>query len=522
MTDHVRTGLVRVTGTDDETRTITGIGVPWESPVEINDWFGSYTERFARGSVEADKVMFFYRHREPIGPVISFDDTDDGWRFKARFSNTTAGNDAYELARDGVVDTFSIRFEPIEHLTDDETGDIVRTRVRVTEVSLEPFPAYADATVDTVRNRTEPTERPTMPTNTDAPAIDAEARSQIDELERKFISFMDRVPDAGPAEESRTAAAMVRAIATGDEAALERYNAMQQHAREFAGGTTADAPVQDAWIGDLTRIFDNTSGALSNFFGAKPLPSTGMRLEYAELEEITIEVEEQLAEGDDLPTGNVKLRTDTVPVHTYGGASLLSRQAIERSSLPVLQRTLDALAMTAGKTKKATVRAAFETLLAARAGDAVNLDADTWQSWTDLVIDGGEYFDDIGFAMEALIVSTDVFKQIKNAVAADGRPLLTLSGDGANTVGRLNVAGLSGNLVGLTTFAVPGLAAGTAAFANSAALTAYDSPLVQLQDENIINLSKAYSVYRYGAIAPEVPGAILPIDVEAAVDGGEG
>ncbi|SJM66848.1 HK97 family phage prohead protease [Agrococcus casei] len=514
MTDHIRTGLVEIVGTDDETRTITGIGVPWEQTVEINDWFGSYNERFQRGSVEVDgKVMFFYRHREPIGPVIDFEDTDDGWKFRARFSDTQAGNDAYALARDGVIDTFSIRFDPIEHLTDDETGDIIRTRVRVSEVSLEPFPAYSDARLETVRTKTE---RPTMTTNDTVDTVDTEARSQLDELERKFISFMDRDLNAAPREEARSAAAMLRAIASGDEAAINRYNEMQQEAREFAGGTTADAPVKDAWVGDLTRIFDNTSGALSNFFGSKALPSTGMNIEYAELESVTVEVSEQLEEGDDLPLGNVKLRTKTAPVHTYGGASLLSRQAIERSSLPVLQRTLDALAVAAGKTKKLNVANAFEAALTARASDAVLLEADTWQAWTDLVIDGGVYFDDLGYGMEALIVSTDVFKTIKNAVAADGRPLLTLSNSGANTVGKLNVAGLSGDLVGLNVFAVPSLAASTAAFANPAALTAYDSPLVQLQDENVLNLTKAYSVYRYGAVANEVPAAILPIDVTTA------
>lgn len=514
MTDtHTRAGLVRAVERDDETRTIRGIGVPWDEPVEINDWMGSYTERFARDSVEAGKVMFFYRHEEPIGPVTSFENTDEGWRFSARFSDTTAGNDAYQLARDGVIDTFSVRFEPLEHTVDDETGDIVRTKVRVTEVSLEPFPAYSTARMESIRNKTE---RPTMTTTetTAPPAVDTEARSQLDDLERKFIAFMDqsnRAPETR--KEARNAAAMLRAIASGDEAAIKRYNDMQDHARAYAGGTSADAPVKDAWIGDLTRIFDNTSGTLSEFFGSKPLPSTGMNIEYAELEEITIDVEEQVNEGDDLPVGNVKLRTKTAPVRTYGGAALLSRQQIERSSLPVLQRHLDALAMAAGKTKKLNVINGFKDLLADRAGDAIPLAADTWQAWTDLVIDGGEHFDELGYAMEALIVSTDVFKQIKNAVAADGRPLLTLSNTGANTVGSLNVAGLSGNLVGLQVVGVPALDEGTAALANSDAITAYDSPLTQLQDENIINLSKAFSVYRYGAVAAEVPAAVLPIEM---------
>ena len=49
------------------------------------------------------------------------------------------------------------------------------------------------------------------------------------------------------------------------------------------------------------------------------------------------------------------------------------------------------------------------------------------------------------------------------------------------------------------------------AFYSSLALRTYETPVVQLQDENILNLTQAFSVYRYQAVAPEIPAGIVPL-----------
>src|SRR5690606_2251814 len=56
----------------------------------------------------------------------------------------------------------------------------------------------------------------------------------------------------------------------------------------------------------------------------------------------------------------------------------------------------------------------------------------------------------------------------------------------------------------------------SAYFVNSRAIRQYDSALISLQDENIINLSKDFSVYRYGAIATEMPQLIVPVKLAAS------
>ncbi len=56
----------------------------------------------------------------------------------------------------------------------------------------------------------------------------------------------------------------------------------------------------------------------------------------------------------------------------FRGWTELSRQAIERSSIPVLNTTLEALAMEAGKRKKIELRAAVADVIAARKAVAAN------------------------------------------------------------------------------------------------------------------------------------------------------
>jgi hypothetical protein len=78
----------------------------------------------------------------------------------------------------------------------------------------------------------------------------------------------------------------------------------------------------------------------------------------------------------------------------------------------------------------------------------------------------------------------------------------------------LNPTGLSANLAGVEVRVNLKQAAPGAALTNRLALREYSSPVVSLQDENIINLSKAFSLYFYAAFAHEIPGAIVPVTLD--------
>ena len=64
---------------------------------------------------------------------------------------------------------------------------------------------------------------------------------------------------------------------------------------------------------------------------------------------------------------------------------------------------------------------------------------------------------------------------------------------------------------------MPGAVAGTAAFLDRESVTVWESGNApfQLQDENILNLSKDYSVYGYAAHGVTLPEGIMPIKFTA-------
>lgn len=489
-----------------ETGTVEGIAVPWDTPTSV----GSYVESIARGSVEEGEIKFFWQHREIIGRVTETKDTDAGLWIRAKISDTATGRDALTLLRDGVVDGLSIGFEPIEWRDDD--GMVVRTKIRIREVSGVNFPAYVDAKVSHVREANN-TKDDVM--NTVKPADVEELRVSIDELTRK-VEMIPSTPEA-PVMDTRSAGEVLKAIVANDTETIRSYESLQE--RAYVGGTTADTVIKNGWVGDLTRIFDGSSGVLSRVFTTGTLPGSGNNIEFAELSANTVAVAAQVAEGDDIGFGKVTITTRTAPVKTYAGGTTLTRQEIERATVGVLNTSLEALATAAGARKKITLRTAYDALIVARKAVALDagvvslgatLAAGTAGNWEDALIDAAVKFEALALPMEAMIVSTAVFKKLRSLTVAGERVFQTGPG---NASGTLNLPGLSGNLAGLPVYLDAGQAGNEAVFVNGRAIRQYDSALVSLTDQNIVNLSNSYAVYKYGAVAAEIPAALVPVKI---------
>lgn len=353
--------------------------------------------------------------------------------------------------------------------------------------------------------------------NTDAADL-IEVRDRIDELERRQANFQTR--DESPALDTRTAGEILKAIASGDETTIREYN--ETHTRAYTGGTSADAVVKPGWVGDLTRIFDASSGVLADAFSTGTLPATGLSIEFAELSTNTLSVAEQANEGDDIASGKISITTRSAPVKTYAGSTSLSRQEVERSTVGVLNTSLNGLAIAAGARKKAVLRAAYASLVTARKGIAADagvvilgatLAAGTAGHWEDVLIDAALKFEQVNLPLERLIVSASVFKKLRS-LTVSGERVFRVAQDNAS--GTLNLPGLGGDFAGIPVRLDSGQTGDEAVFVNSLALRQYDSPLVSLSDEQISNLTKSFAVYRYGAVAAELPAGVVPVKLSAS------
>lgn len=142
---------------DGEGRTVAGIVVPFDTVARVSDGGAAYEERFARGSFaktireRGNRVKLLMQHNshEPIGRATLLREDAAGLYGEFRVSAVPAGDQALELVRDGVIDSFSVGFAPIKATRDG--GVTVRTEVALREASLVTFPAYDDARVLALR-----------------------------------------------------------------------------------------------------------------------------------------------------------------------------------------------------------------------------------------------------------------------------------------------------------------------------------------------------------------------------------
>lgn len=330
-------------------------------------------------------------------------------------------------------------------------------------------------------------------------------QDEVAELRRTVEAVSVTTPEQPTAPEYRSAGQLLKAVANGDEDAL----------RAYTGATTGDSVLINGWVGDLTRIVDQAA-ILRGVFGSGALPNAGNFVEYAVLDTNSVAVADQGGEGSDLGYGEITLTTETAPVKTLGGYVQLSKQAIERSSVNYLDHALRAQASAAGRALNTMTRTAYTTAVAAQitATDVVTVPATpTYGDWLAAITDAAVKFQERGLSLDALIVDTAYFKALAALEGADGRPVLLVTGAGNNNVGSINITGLAGSLANVPVILDPALD-GEIAFVNSNAIRVYGSPVVRLQHENIINLSKDFSLYTYAAVATEIPGGIVPVVVD--------
>lgn len=504
---------------ESEARTIEGLAVPYERETKLAP---GYYETIARDAYQPDggvgSIKLLWRHGEVIGAGTATSG-HDGVPIQARISQTSAGDDAYQLLKDGVIDSLSIGFIPLEYeetWDDDQNLHVRQKRIDIKEVSLVPWPAYDDAKVTKVREHNQEREEANK---MDTSALETEVmrlRNSLDELRTTVAA-----PHAAPHVERRCAAEIVKALVAGDDKTLEDVNGIQ--ARAWSGTTSAADPIATGphWVADLTRIYDQPD-ALKPLFAVGDLPAEGMRVDHTYLKTNSVTVNKQAAEGDDLTLGKVELQSASTPVGTYGGYTSLSRQTIERASVNILQRHLEAMAVAAGAASRKALAAAWaKGLKDQEAAALVSTKAATALTWADLsalVVDAAAYFAAQNLPLDGLVVNKATFKAMAALTAGD-RPLLAVGGDGSNTAGGMNLVGISGDLAGLKITCDLNAEAtnvGTVqkcvgGFYTRDAIRVYESQLVQLQATQVINLTDNYSIYRYGAYANEIQGGILPL-----------
>lgn len=149
---------------DPDEGTILMRAVPYDVETELAPglWESFAPEAFSRASAQPSRTKLWHEHGGPlIGHALDVEDRPDGAWIRAKFSNTHAGQEARELARDGSLDQVSITFRPmVDWMKSTRRADgsvLVRhARAALLGVALVAHGAYGEhAHVASVRDAAE-------------------------------------------------------------------------------------------------------------------------------------------------------------------------------------------------------------------------------------------------------------------------------------------------------------------------------------------------------------------------------
>lgn len=493
----------------ENTRTFTARAVPYNTPTEI--WDG-YTEEFSRGALEpaALGIKLRLEHETTIGVIESVEDREDGAYITAKISETTAGNDAYALLRDGALNAVSVGFQPLEDEYDPENSrHVIRKRARLHEVSLVTFPAYEGAKVEEVRNTNPEKENKVT---TENPEI-TELRAGLDALTQEVrAAAAPAQPVMHPLAQYRSAGEYMKAYLT------------QPELREDPApmGVLADSVPRPNWLEREIKLMQETLELTSLFHHTKNLPATGNTLEYPELKSNSVAVGKQAKEGDTLTTGKLDFTTKTATINTYGGYVQLSQQAVERSAASYLSTIHKAQAIAYAKEIEAATAALFkETFTAQSSSSPVTIakaaTSFTADDLTGAIIDLVEHFKkNVLYPFAGLIVSSDVFKYL--ATLKEDRKAFHFATQADSKHGELTVQGLGGQFLNIPVKGISSnIGTGVLAGYTSEAIEINEDGRapIRLEDRNTTNLTQVFSVYGYAAHYAPVPHGIVPVKFTA-------
>lgn len=486
---------------------LEGVAVPFNQRYDL---FAGYAEVIDPDCDFGGRTVKISRdHGELIGKVIDITRNDTGLMIRAKLSDTQLARETVQLVRDGVCDSFSIGFKPVENRiveSDDGVTEVHRRKVDLIEVAVTGTPAYPSATITSQRTINQPNE-------SEEPMTD-ELAKRFDKLETEtrnaIASLKTNIPEPSPllGGQWRSMGDYLHALSDGSEEAAR----FQDETRDAI--TSPDINNQTQWVADQIRLVQSRR-SVANLFVHSALPATGLKVEYLTLGTNTMKVAQQANETGTLATGKITLSSQAATVATYGGYTTLSQQVIDRSTTPALDTALRALTLAYSNAIEDAARAYLKTAITGADTNKVETPAApaamTADQWIEAIIEAAEAVDSRGASLGSLVVGKDVFTAMAK-LTRSGNALMDVSGKGSDTLGSLDLSGVTADLFRVPVRMMPAAAANTAVFLDPQALTLWESggPF-QLQQQNIKNLTGDYSVYGYAAFGTTFPGGITPL-----------
>jgi HK97 family phage prohead protease len=496
---------------DTPSRTISGIAVPYNVTATVSD--GTQV-MFRPGALPVDgkapKLFMYHDASQPVGLVTGRVDTDDGMLFTAKVSKTAAGDDALELAKDGVIDSVSVGVNPTEYDMDGDT--MVVTAADWMELSLVPIPAFAGATITDVA-----ASAATIP---DAVSSTTNPKETAVVEAEKSVEIEAATPTAPiPAQPRRnfgmpTAGEYLAAFHVGgdtyrkvNDAFIEAAKSRQTALQAAAGDTlTTDTPGLLP-VPVLGPVFDdlNYIRPVVAAVGARAMPDGGSQKTFIRPTWTTHpSVAAQSPELNPVSATTPVIASNVVTKTTLAGQVTLSVQDIDFTSpgaMEIILRDLVGQYMLASDNVAADAIAsgasASGSTWTVTANDPSSLISALYDAATDILTA-------TNFLPDHLFVSPDVWRKLGSQLDNDKRPIFPYAGAaglmGVNGIGQANITVANTfNPFGLNLVADRNFANGTLFVARGTAIEFYEQVKGIMSVEVPSTLGRTFSYYGYVA-----------------------
>ena len=464
--DKVTVAAAKADGTTGERR-IDAIAVPYDTWATVSD---GTTVRFMRGSLPVDgkapRVFMFHDSTMPVGIVAERVDTEDAMLASMRISKTALGNDALELAADGVMDV-SVGVNPVRAEVDDQ-GRVTVYEAEWLELSLVPIPAFSGSVITDVAaagtvDPVAPAEA-TLPDDTAVPQIEESPEVEATPAAAEAVEAAAVIPTAPiPAQPKRefrmpSAGEYLAAYHQGGDvwakinaAANEAIKAKQSVYEAAAGDVlTTDTPglLPVPVLGPLVQDI-NFIRPVVQAVGARAYPDGGRSKTFVRPTITThTSAAAQANELAAVSATTMTIASNSVSKSTVAGQVTLSVQDIDFTSPAAMQLILNDLM---GEYMLATDNIAADNLLTAATSSGVwdLTPEDLMKSIYDCAVDISS---NRNWMPTHMFVSPDVWGQLGQVVDSSKRPLFPFVGAGLagqNALGSADATSWNGNPLGL-------------------------------------------------------------------------
>ena len=491
---------------DGVVATIEGRAVPYGISTRV----GGVNESFGPGAFDAASVIgkpLAYRHDEPIGVITDAQNREDGLYVTAQILDTTQGRDAAVLARHQSVQGLSVGFEPQDSIWNRAKTAVKHTSARLFELSLTPYPAYADAGISQVREDEPTVEEVTMTETVETATtevVDAEAREQIGQV-RELVAGIEARAFAGEAQHPL---AKYRSFG---EYVKAHYEGSEERALDVSNLADAPGLVPPVWMRDIKGVLDRGRPCINALGGPVSAAGAGLTINWPYFDgDLSAIVAVQAAENDEINSADIDIKKGTATLATYAAGNRLTMQVIERTDPSYVDAHMRILMGAFGT----ETDYAFQNGLWANdtyGGIDYDFSADTTgAAFVEAVWNAAAVCQiNTGSPAEVVYVNSAVYKKLGgwSSFQAQNYPVQNVGGIIDGTNGRATVMGLP--IVLANEFATD--ESEDAIVTNRAAVAwAEDGPRT-LSADVVANLGRETAIYGYGVITPYITGGIVSI-----------